>query len=1254
MFRKGAALLLAIVLSVAQPMMMLANGDIEQVQAPLPGPRTVQYINFSDDTNAWQSHFSPVAWPTGPFKQVVLTVTLHNKGDDYDRATAIGVNNVTLILMTTKEWVGGTQVYSRDVTVFQDLFNTPSSEVEWDPGLPSYKGGWTGNLTFAFYPGTPTIEIPKVQPAWYIRYVDRSMGNKTNATVIFPPGTQRATAVLSEEGFGNSDEFWFGNSAVKVRDFQCMINTTTVFDITGQPYVNSGGAIGGVMGDLYEWNATPPPGDGLRPLHMVNITPFSFLLNGTKNVTLAINEGQDFWWISLSFLLYGPADSVPFVYQNHVVQRNKISARELTIFTSAWSTRPAVNGQETLYVNYSSWLNSSSTVEVHEVLSVSRFIATATVYIVMEKVEDTVFNFTVDTANGKAVDVYYVQTWRNTTRVWGNGQNASRMDSYQEYEFIDGSSGGSRVRATHMVTRQDLGNLTHMEIQWNVTDIKYHNVTGSNGIGKYDPPASQHFETGTITPFPSLFFITPTPNEPVSGTVDIKFAYTNQTLKTASLDINGNPTDLTGKINLLWDTSSLSNGIIVLKTLGNDGQGLQHVNIIRVFKGQRPTVVTTDPVDKATLVPQDKAVSVKFSMPMAKTATEDAFSIQPTVNGSSFSWNMARDTLTWNHTARFKNDTTYNITVQGNATNSYNVEMQRTFAFSFKTWKPPYVTSVFPSNGSMNVTLNSSIRVSFSTPMNKTGVEKAFSILPAVGNGSFSWDGTGKTITWSHNDLFSRNQTYEVTIGADSPALDSGPVDCSYIFHLSTVNPPKVLVVSPINNTTRVRLDAPLTVNFTAAMETSTVETGFSITPPALGVFVWDQNSSSFSWQHATEFDPNTTYRVTIAAGVRDFGGIPMEEDYSWSFTTAPQPYVLSSEPKLNTREKNLDIFEPVLITFSEPMDTASVVDAFSIDPPVTGEFSWNGSQLTWTHPNEGFRPGSECTLTIETTAKSALGVSAASQFVLVFYPAQRPTIFSTTPVDGADSVPIDTEVVMSFSTYMNKTSVENALSIEPSGASSNFTIKWGGDANGVEFIPQTPLKPKTQYTFIIGAKATSKKNASLGADFRLTFRTGDAPDTTLPTIKSIHPDNGTLKVPNDNAIMVAFSEPMYKTSVEKAFTVTADNKPIKGSILWNPRGDTLIFTPSAYLPKGVKIEITIGRSASDLAGNNMTFDHEYWFQTSAKPQTTGGPLHPSLVSVFTLITVVAVALSVFLIMSRSLKKNAKAKKVKEPSKKKT
>ena len=62
-----------------------------------------------------------------------------------------------------------------------------------------------------------------------------------------------------------------------------------------------------------------------------------------------------------------------------------------------------------------------------------------------------------------------------------------------------------------------------------------------------------------------------------------------------------------------------------------------------------------------------------------------------------------------------------------------------------------------------------------------------------------------------------------------------------------------------------------------------------------------------------------------------------------------------------------------IRITFAEPMDTSSVEKHFVIDPPASGKFSWNGSQLTF-NPSPALAAGRTYTVTVQTGAASTQG----------------------------------------------------------------------------------------------------------------------------------------------------------------------------------------------------------------------------------------------------------------------------------------
>jgi len=57
------------------------------------------------------------------------------------------------------------------------------------------------------------------------------------------------------------------------------------------------------------------------------------------------------------------------------------------------------------------------------------------------------------------------------------------------------------------------------------------------------------------------------------------------------------------------------------------------------------------------------------------------------------------------------------------------------------TTAPTVVPPTIPANGATNVAVNTNIEVTFSEPMNQTATEAAFSSVPSMGSGTFTWNG---------------------------------------------------------------------------------------------------------------------------------------------------------------------------------------------------------------------------------------------------------------------------------------------------------------------------------------------------------------------------------------------------------------------------------------------------------------------------------------------------------------------------------
>lgn len=89
---------------------------------------------------------------------------------------------------------------------------------------------------------------------------------------------------------------------------------------------------------------------------------------------------------------------------------------------------------------------------------------------------------------------------------------------------------------------------------------------------------------------------------------------------------------------------------------------------------------------------------------------------------------------------------------------------------------------------------------------------------------------------------------------------------------------------------------------------------------------------------------------------------------------------------------------ESIRITFSEPMDAASVQTHFRISPEVAGSFAWEGSRLTF-DPPQPLLPDRDYQITLAKGARSLAGRQTKSDFVWKFH-TRAPGVLYLSPAD--------------------------------------------------------------------------------------------------------------------------------------------------------------------------------------------------------------------------------------------------------------
>jgi flagellar basal body-associated protein FliL len=204
------------------------------------------------------------------------------------------------------------------------------------------------------------------------------------------------------------------------------------------------------------------------------------------------------------------------------------------------------------------------------------------------------------------------------------------------------------------------------------------------------------------------------------------------------------------------------------------------------------------------------------------------------------------------------------------------------------------------------------------------------------------------------------------------------------------------------------------------------------------------------------------------------------------------------------------------------------------------------------------------------------------------------PTVTSTAPVYSATNSPINTKILVTFSTAMDPTTITK----------TTFTLKHGttSDAGTVSyvgvtaiFIPSANFATNTVYTATITTGAKDSAGHALAVDFVWSFTTGVLADTTPPTVIGTSP---VLAVAVDSSISATFSKAMDPSTITTTtFTMAQGSTSLPGTVIY--AGTTATFKPSTSLAANTTYTATITTGVKDLSGNALQTNFVWSFTTA-------------------------------------------------------
>ncbi len=325
----------------------------------------------------------------------------------------------------------------------------------------------------------------------------------------------------------------------------------------------------------------------------------------------------------------------------------------------------------------------------------------------------------------------------------------------------------------------------------------------------------------------------------------------------------------------------------------------------------KPYVVRFSPSDGASDVPISTPITVDFS---ENVRSDNLPSLITLKNNKGFI--MPKRTEYDNRSYRatiipieqLKYDTLYIVIVsqliQDLAGNSLDRAAQWTFNTTHEKI-PPTVASSVPEAGAEDVTINTTVSVTFSEPMDLASLSMELRDskgTPVIGNMSKTEDGMSMTF----RPLFALGygEVYTVTVPRTVKDLAGNNMAADHVFtftaQLEKIRP-RVIKLEPIEGSVLVPRDQSITVGFSEPMNATTLAGAVRITNPTgdavTGTPKYDQPNFVLTVRPDMALQYQTLYTITVLMVAEDLAGNFLDREYVTTFTTVPIP---QQSPVLN------------------------------------------------------------------------------------------------------------------------------------------------------------------------------------------------------------------------------------------------------------------------------------------------------------------------------------------------------------------
>lgn len=338
------------------------------------------------------------------------------------------------------------------------------------------------------------------------------------------------------------------------------------------------------------------------------------------------------------------------------------------------------------------------------------------------------------------------------------------------------------------------------------------------------------------------------------------------------------------------------------------------------------------------------AVTLYFDRDLDCTTAQDAFSVQPLVEGAL---TCEGTVLTFTPTGTFARATAYTFSLAESLRGADGAALTEAFDLTLSSIGALAITNTIPNDGASEVVVDQTLTIIFNrpvVPLTTLGEVDTFpvpvTISPVIA-GTGEWLNTSVYL-FTPTTNWAGGTTYTVTIDAGLAALDGATLDTPYSFSFTTIMPAVIRTIPESNTADALALETPIQFIFNQPIDRASFEANFTLSVdgvadlPINGTFEWNDDSSGVKYTHGEPFPLATPLVYGFPAGsVFESSGKAALPAFEGRFSTVGLPAIITTYPQDG---EITDPYGNFQLYFASRMNPETLNDKIVIEPTPNGD----------------------------------------------------------------------------------------------------------------------------------------------------------------------------------------------------------------------------------------------------------------------------------------------------------------------------